>query len=459
MGQQASILIVVEPGHADGLAVAGCLPPDAVRYVNWDAFTADNLCRSGAELLVLVGLPDARRALEALRQLQRRTISCVVLAVLPRTIQAAEIELASSAADDFVLWPERPEALRQRVLRLLAPSREEEARGTYENLVRELGQANLLGQDPVFLRAAERVSLCARTDFPVLITGETGTGKEVFARAIHFLSERRNHAFIPVDCAGLPDHLLENELFGHSRGAYTDAYGEQRGMAALADGGTLFLDEVDSFSLTAQAKLLRFLQDRHFKPLGSERYLHSDVKIVAASNRNLEQRVAEKQFREDLYYRLDVLHLELPPLRRRPLDIPLLAHHFLRQYLSAGVRKSFSAAALSRLSSYHWPGNVRELINVVQRAIAFSRGPLIGGSDIALPALDAQDGTPEPAGFNAARRASLQRFERDYVRELLERHAGNITHAAREAGKERRSFGRLVKKYASADRERAAGQS
>jgi DNA-binding NtrC family response regulator len=180
--------------------------------------------------------------------------------------------------------------------------------------------------------------------------------------------------------------------------------------------------------------------------------------VVAASNRNLEQRVAEKQFREDLYYRLDVLHLELPPLRRRPLDIPLLAHHFLRLHLPVGVRKSFSTAALSRLSSYHWPGNVRELINVVQRAIAFSRGPLINGCDVSLPIPDAEGGPGAREGFGRARQATIQRFERDYLQELLNRHAGNITHAAREAGKERRAFGRLVKKYGLTGRVRTAGQ-
>jgi DNA-binding NtrC family response regulator len=276
----------------------------------------------------------------------------------------------------------------------------------------------------------------------------------MFARAIHFLSERRNRPFVPVDCAGVPDHLFENELYGHVRGAYTDAHTEQRGLAAMADGGTLFLDEVDSLPLTAQAKLLRFLQERQFKPLGSERFLRTDVKIVAASNRNLEQQVAEKRFRSDLYYRLNVLHLNLPPLQERPRDIALLAQHFLKLYLPPGVHKSFSQAALNRLSGYGWPGNVRELMNVVQRAIVFSRGLQISGDDISLP-------TPEPSAsgdFRHAREASIQVFERDYIQELLQRNAGNITHAAREAGKERRAFGRLVKKYGLAAQTRVAGR-
>lgn len=464
MGMQGKILLIVDRDHAEGLELAGHLSPNVLEYVPWEHLSAEGLSRSSADLLVLFGWPAPARALELLRRLRRKALQSAVLAVLPRTLDAAEIELASSAADDVVLWPEQLEVLRHRILRLLAPTREDEVERAYESLVRELGQANLVGRDPAFRRIADRVSVCAQTDFPVLITGETGSGKEVFARAIHFLSGRRNHPFVPVDCAGLPEHLLENELFGHARGAYTDAHGEQRGMAALADGGTLFLDEVDSFSLAAQAKLLRFLQERHFKPLGSERYLQSNVKIVAASNRNLGEQVAGKQFRADLYYRLAVLHLELPPLRQRPLDIPLLAEHFLKLYLPPGVRKSFSAAALSRLSAHDWPGNVRELMNVVQRAIVFSRGPQINRCDVVLPVPDAGDDPdggseqPEAEGFRQARDATIQSFERTYIRELLNRHAGNITHAAREAGKERRAFGRLVKKYGLTSRVRAAGR-
>jgi two-component system response regulator GlrR len=462
MQRQPHVLVIATPDHPSAPeesaclgSVFACLCADGLQQVSWDAYSRESLLQPGADLVVLVGLPDPFQALELLRWLRARTVSTIILAVLPRSVSSAEIDLAASNADDFVLWPERPEVLRQRILRLLAPAAEGEVTAAYENLIRELGRANLVGQDPVFLHIAERLSACAHTAFPVLITGETGTGKEMFARAIHFLSERRNYPFIPVDCAGLPDHLFENEFFGHARGAYTDAHGEQRGLAAMADLGTLFLDEVDALSQAAQAKLLRFLQERQFKPLGSERFIRTDARVVVASNRNLEQQTAEKLFRADLYYRLNVLHLDLPPLRDRPTDIALLAQHFLKTYLPSGVHKSFSLAALNRLTSYRWPGNVRELLNVVQRAIAFSRGAQINSCDIAL-APPAQTGT---ADFRLARQSAIQIFERDYVQELLQRHAGNITHAAREAGKERRAFGRLVKKYGFTAQARAVGRS
>ena len=447
----AYVLMISQSDCQEGPDVSAYLSGRKLVQVSWDAVSQRMLVNQSAALVILVGLPEPQSALHLLSGLQERRLRGNFLAILPRSATPEEIALASTTADDFILWPEHQEVLRQRVLRLLKPTPDDEVDAACANLIRELTQTNLVGQDPVFLRIAERLSVCAQTTFPVLITGETGTGKEMFARAIHFLSERRNGPFIPVDCAGLPDHLLENELFGHARGAYTDAHSEQRGLAAMADGGTLFIDEVDSLSLTAQAKLLRFLQERQFRPLGSERFLHTDVKVVAASNRILDQQIAEKLFRADLYYRLNVLHLELPPLRERPRDVPLLAQHFLQAYLPPGTRKSFSRTALNRLSAYPWPGNVRELLNVVQRAIAFSRGTQINGDDVSLPVV-----ARSAAGdFRHARDASIQLFEREYVQELLRRNAGNITHAAREAGKERRAFGRLVKKYNLAAQARA----
>jgi len=404
--------------------------------------------------VILAGVPNPIHALECLRWLQHHSIRSAVLAVLPRDLDEASVALAAAVADDFVLWPERSMVIRQRVMRLL-PLPAQDAESAYDQLMRELAQVNVIGCDPVFLGMVKRASQSANSSFPVLITGETGTGKEIFARAIHFMSRRRNQPFIPADCGGIPDHLVENELFGHARGAYTDAYGEHRGLAAMAEGGTLFLDEVNSLSPGAQAKVLRFLQERQFKPLGSERYVHSDVKIIAASNHNLRQLVAGNLFREDLYFRLDVLHIELCPLRERPRDIPLLAQHFLTMYLPPGERKFFSPSALRQLSAYAWPGNVRELLNVVQRAIVFAQGSQINCSDLVF---GEQTQALAARGFRKARDRAIESFERDYVQELLQRHRGNITRAARDAGKERRAFGRLVKKYGLGVKAQAAGQ-
>lgn len=448
------LLVVLDPGAECASQVVQCLPANQWHDLPWHGFSYDNLLACEPDLLVLAGVPDPLRALECLGWLRQRQFRGAVLAVLPRDLDDSNLALAAAAADDCVLWPERPSLLRQRILRLLPPAGETE--DAYEHLIRDLGQANLVGRDPAFLATVDRAVRCANTSFPVLITGETGVGKEVFARAIHFVSLRRNHPFIPLDCGGIPDHLLENELFGHARGAFTDAYSEQKGLAALAEGGTLFLDEVDSLSPAAQAKLLRFLQERQFRALGSERYVQADVKIVAASNRNLRQLVTDNHFREDLYFRLDVLHIELRPLRERPQDIPLLARHFLDLYLPPGERRSFSPASLRRLTDYHWPGNVRELLNIVQRAIVFSRGPQINACDLLL----GDPSSPPPAGdFRQARAQVIQSFERDYLLELLQRHRGNVTHAARDAGKERRAFGRLMKKYGLVAKSRAAGQA
>lgn len=416
----------------------------------WDRFTAE--FAKSDDLLILAGSADQVRRVEWLAQINRG--NCKVLVVLPHESQRRDIEFVLPIADEVTFSSESGELLRVRVRRLLDSCRSD-TDAAYASLISELGRANLVGKDANFLRAAARMSASARSDLPVLITGETGTGKELFASATHFLSPRRNRPFVPVDCGGIPDHLFENELFGHARGAYTDAHAEQRGLISVAEGGTLFLDEIDSLPMASQAKLLRFLQERQFKALGSERWIRADVRIVAATNRDLTQRIADKEFRQDLYFRLDVLRLEIPPLRERPLDIPLLARHFLALHQPAGNPKSFSAAALRKLTSHRWPGNVRELLNVIQRAIVFSPGPLIDAGDIALFETPA---ATQPGNFRSARTETIEAFEREYVQQLLARHQGNITQAAREAGKERRSFGRLVKKYGLRAVARAAGQ-
>ena len=446
------ILVVSE--RAAGLPdfIAGMRTPEW-KHVDLDTWTIEQLRSSVTDLLLLVGIPNPTRAIELLRQWQGSPVRSRIVAILPRELDAADLAIVSGVADEFVLLPESEEVIQHRIRRFLLPV--SEAQSAYENLLTALAKANLVGRDPSFLLTAEKIVPSANCDFSALITGETGTGKDLFARAMHFLSRRQSRPFIPVDCAGIPDHLFENELFGHARGAYTDAHGEQKGLVALADKGTLFLDEIDSLSLTAQAKLLRFLQDHQFKPLGSDRYVHSDVRVIAATNRDLEQHVADKQFRSDLYFRLNVLRLELPPLRARTQDIPLLAQHFLEVYLPSGMRKALTPGALQRLGSYHWPGNIRELANVIQRAIIFSQDALINRCDIALP----EEVAPNSSGdFRSERREAVQSFEREYVEQLLRRNKGNITWAAREAGKERRAFGRLVKKYAGAQTQRAPGQ-
>jgi DNA-binding NtrC family response regulator len=378
---------------------------------------------------------------ELFRWLRTRAVPQVMLAVIGDEAEAESVALA----DDFIVWPASREELRCRIERLTraaAPGREDLGR-----FADDLALAQLVGNEPSFLEAIRQLSLFAKSGMPILIAGETGTGKELCARAAHYLSARRNGPFVAVDCSAIPDHLFENEMFGHARGAYTDAREEQKGLVALAERGTLFLDEVDSLSLTAQGKLLRFLQEKTFKPLGAEKFVHADVNVLAATNRELAGCVAAGVFRGDLYYRLNVLQLRMPPLRERPGDIALLARHFL-----AGVcarlpqRKSFSPQTLCKLAMYDWPGNVRELMNLVQRAAVIAEGDIVLPCHVALPN-DAAAEEVASSTFQTARAKTLEMFERAYVRNMLAQHDGNVSRAARAAGKERRAFGRLVKKY------------
>ncbi|MEO8679070.1 MAG: sigma-54 dependent transcriptional regulator [Vicinamibacterales bacterium] len=313
-----------------------------------------------------------------------------------------------------------------------------------------MGLGSLVGRAPAFLNMVARIPTVARTGHSVLITGETGTGKELCARAIHHLGPRARHPFIPIDCGALPDQLFENEVFGHARGAFTDARAEQRGLLAIADGGTVFLDEVDALSSSAQAKLLRFLQERTFKPLGAERFVRADVNVLSATNQDLAALVRQGRFRADLFYRLCVLALHLVPLRKRPGDVSLLARHFVRAGCDEQQlpQKTLSPLAAEALEAYDWPGNVRELWNVVRRAVTFAEGDTILRAHVQLDAGSHPD-APEPANlsFRNARQLAVSSFERRFVEELLVRHGGNVTHAAKEAKKDRRAFGRLVKKY------------
>src|SRR5262249_32038987 len=281
-----------------------------------------------------------------------------------------------------------------------------------------MGLTNLVGKHPLFLRAVHQVSLFASSDAPVLITGETGTGKELFAHAIHSASQRRSGPFIPVDCGSLPEQLAENELFGHCRGAFTDAHTDQKGLAGMANGGTLFLDEIDALSAANQAKLLRFLQEGTYRALGADRFSRSNARIVAATNRSIEDCVRQQLFRGDLYFRLNVLRLQLPALRERRGDVFLLAQHFLENDCSSGQNqgKFFGQAAFRKLESYHWPGNVRELLNSVQRAAVCTSRRQITAGDISFSSHVNRTETP-PGGdtFRTAKQQAIEEFERSYV--------------------------------------------
>lgn len=310
----------------------------------------------------------------------------------------------------------------------------------------ELILARMIGESPAFVSQISKIPTIAKFDVSVLISGETGTGKELVARAIHYLSPREAKPFIPVNCGAIPLDLVENELFGHKQGAFTNAVSSERGIIQEADGGTIFFDEIDSLPLPAQVKLLRFLQEKEFRPLGSTKTCKSDVRIIAATSSDLRQAIATGKFRHDLYYRLNVVAVDLPPLRERQADIPLLACHFLAKYAAQFNRKvdGIAADALKMLLLYEWPGNVRELEHVMARAVILLEGGTIEQKSISLPG---SDGVAQREGLQEAKHKLIAQFEKSYIQALLLNFQGNVTRAAKAACKDRRSFSQLVRKY------------
>jgi DNA-binding NtrC family response regulator len=300
-------------------------------------------------------------------------------------------------------------------------------------------------------QVAKRIVRFADSDITVLIQGETGTGKEVCAQAVHYLSRRASQPWVALNCGAIPGELVEDELFGHVRGAYTSAVGARPGLVREAEGGTLFLDDVDCLPLAAQAKLLRFLQEREYRPVGANQLCRADVRVIAASNRDLHTLAECGTFRQDLFYRLSVLRLSLPPLRQRREDIVLLARHFLHRFTTELGRPTvdFSSAALDRLMAHPWPGNVRELRHAIERAVLIGQGVLLGADDLEFddgPGWVA-DGPDDDESFQSAKARLVSDFERHYIERLLARSGGNIAQAARSAKKNRRAFFELMRKH------------
>ena len=300
----------------------------------------------------------------------------------------------------------------------------------------------IVTRSPIMLRLLEQAKMVAQSDVSVLINGLSGTGKEVLANAIHHASPRGNKPFIAINCGALPEQLLESELFGHAKGAFTGAVSSRDGLFQAATGGTLFLDEIGDMPLALQVKLLRVLQERKVRPLGSNKDLDIDVRIISATHRDLPKAMAKGEFREDLYYRLNVVNLKIPALNERAEDIPLLADHLLRE--SAKRHKpfvrSFSTDAMKRLMAASWPGNVRQLVNVIEQCVALTSTPVINES-LVEQALEGEY-TALPT-FAEAR----NQFELVYLRKLLQMTKGNVTHAARMAGRNRTEFYKLLSRH------------
>jgi two-component system, NtrC family, response regulator GlrR len=370
-----------------------------------------------------------------------------IMPVLPEGASPEKFSIPERTPD-FLMAPLRPAEVIARIQRVLDQEKKHSMAESCLQLNERLGLESIVGEHPGLVAVKSKLPLIARAEATVLISGETGTGKEVVARAIHYLSRRAHAPFLPVNCGAIPTELLESELFGHRRGAFTDARTSTAGLIAEAEGGTLFLDEVDTIPLPAQVKFLRFLDHKTYRSLGGASFQQADVRIVAASNADLESMVKSGALREDLFYRLNIIPIALPPLRERREDIPLLARHFLGKYTSGSHRAGwhFAVGFLDLLQSYEWPGNIRELENLICQIVTV-RSPGLIGPEALPPRFHPHQLPPPPGSFREAKAQAVAVFVREYVCRLLSAYNWNITRAAQAAEKDRRAFARLVKKY------------
>ncbi|HYO65113.1 MAG TPA: sigma-54 dependent transcriptional regulator [Archangium sp.] len=393
---------------------------------------------------------------EVLRAVKSRHPDTEVVMMTGYATVPDAVEAMRAGAFDYLQKPFLPDApvelvsraMERRRLRLQAESLGPKSPGS------DFAFAGAVGRSAAMQAAHRLLEQAARLDITVLLTGETGTGKELAARAVHLNSARREKPFVAVNCGALPAELVESELFGHGKGAFTGAAQAKAGLFEEAHGGTLFLDEVGELPLNAQVKLLRVLQEREVRRVGETRPVQVDVRVVAATHRDLRAAAAQGRFREDLFYRLNVFPVQLPPLRERKEDIPLLAAHLLDKHCKAMGRtlEGMTPEALRALVGYPWPGNVRELENALMRAVAVATGPSVTERDLPPEVRDRQEGTlPGGAAKHLPYRDALDlardRFSREYLTALLRDFEGNVTRAAEHAGIERESLHRLLKRY------------
>ena len=409
--------------------------------------------------LVLTDLKmPAMDGIELLGRIKKRSPNVPVIVITGYATVETAVEAMRKGAYDYVSKPFTPDALRVVVRKALEKSQlvrevnflRQAQRNEYEG-------AHAVGESPAMRRVYALVEKVAPTNTTVLIGGESGTGKEVIARAIHYRSGRANRQFIAVDCATLARELLESELFGHVKGSFTGAVASKPGIFEVADGGSLFLDEIANISPETQGKLLRVLEQREFKRVGGTQTKKVDVRIIAASNKDLKAMARSGAFREDLFYRLNVFPVCLPPLRERKEDIPVLSQHFLREF-SRTMRKrirGFTADAMQQLVEYDWPGNVRELRNVIERVVIMVEDELVTSAVLpSRPRGEERLETDAPRTAEELKQAKKRRreeavahVERTFLIKALERNEWNVAHAARDTGLDRRNFQRLLRKH------------
>ncbi|HEY7713514.1 MAG TPA: sigma-54 dependent transcriptional regulator [Candidatus Binatia bacterium] len=403
----------------------------------------DVLPTIGPDLVLLDYQMPGMNGIEVLTEIRKSKPNLPVIIITAYGTIERAVEAIKSGADDFITKPFDPEHLAVVVKKALERTR---LQAEVELLTSELaGRYQLVaGKSAAMARIIEDAKKAARSKTTVLLLGESGTGKELFARAIHDWSERASRPFVAINCVGLTKELLESELFGHERGAFTGAYQTKKGKMEMADGGTVFLDEVGDISAELQTKLLRFLQEREFERVGGSHSIQVDVKIIAATNKNIEDAVKRGSFREDLYHRLNVIAITLPPLRERKEDIAELAEYFLRRF-AAETKKSFTGFtddALEWLSAYSWPGNVRELANVIERGVVMGEGPSFAVDHLPPRVIPERiAGTAGTQHFHEA----VNHYRRSLVVEALAHAHGNRAAAAKALGLHRTHLLKLMK--------------
>jgi two-component system, NtrC family, response regulator AtoC len=435
----ARILAVDDDPHARDLLrrLLGTL--GEVMQASHPEGAVERLTEDGPFDLVLtdMAMPNPGDGLRVLREVKTRLPDTPVIVVTAFGNVEGALDSIQQGAFDYLAKPFDVDAIMRVARRAL-----EQKRLVEENrsLRKQVERSTLVGRSPALLEVYKQVARAATSNVPVLITGETGTGKEMVARSLHKRSPRASGPFIPVDCGAIAESLMESELFGHSRGAFTGAAGARRGLFEEASGGTLFLDEIGDVGLKVQSQLLRVLQEGEIRRVGESAPVKVDVRVVAATNKDLQARVAEGLFREDLLYRLDVVHLRLPPLRERREDITAMVEHFAALHARGGVRPVVTPEAVARLTAYEWPGNVRQLENVVARALALNVTGVLGPQDFPEPIGDA----PKKLTGLAEDMPSLAELSRRYAAQVLQHVGGNKSEAARLLGVDRKTLYKLL---------------
>jgi DNA-binding NtrC family response regulator len=431
--------VLEEDGYAVEVAAGGRAGIERVRQGGIDLVVSD------------VKMPDLD-GLDMLREIKAVTPSPHVITITAFGSIDTAIRAVKLGAFDYITKPFDVDQLNLSVSKALAERalRSEVAR-LQDEVQKNYRWGNIIGRSAPMQEMFGVIRRLSGSSIAVLITGASGTGKELVAKAIHFNSRRRERPFVPLNCAAIPETLLESELFGYKRGAFTDARGDKAGLFVEADGGTIFLDEIAELSPALQAKLLRVLQEGEIRPLGAARSEKIDVRVVAATNKDLEARLGNGTFREDLYYRLNGVHLHLPALRDRPEDILDLAEHFLaRNVAKAGKPvRGFHETARKALLAYGWPGNVRELENVVERAVALTESPVVQSEDLPAVVRERRTASEDDLGAAVARGLTLAEVEREFIKRVLAAEGGNKTRAAQHLGLDRKTLYRKLEEYAT----------